>query len=263
MPMKKPLIAVTTNTGIIANSIIQAQKAFIVSHACVDIISSYGGCPVLLPNTICVDDLAEIFKFIDGLFLIGGPDIHPQFYQQKLKIKYSEKIKSFGKLYHRSIILQPDVQRDALEIALYKKAIKKHLPILGICRGMQLINVAEGGTLNQEISKNSALTHAIKSEGFTRYHQIKIMPNTLISKLFGVNEYFTSSFHHQGIHRLGNNLIASAVSKDGIIEIIESARRENFVVGIQGHPEHTRKKLDKYELIFEAFMQRAYKKQKY
>jgi putative glutamine amidotransferase len=121
---------------------------------------------------------------------------------------------------------------------------------------MQLINVAEGGTLFEELAESS-ISHYIDPDGWINYHSISIVPNTLSSKLLGVNSYFVSSIHHQGVEKIGNNLKISAFAEDGVIEIIEHEDEARFIIGFQGHVEKIRKNQSAYDSIFKAFFERS------
>jgi len=220
----------------------------------INIISDYECIPLLIPQIDNNDLLSEVIDKLDGLLLIGGQDISPSFYGQDCKVIYSSK--NIGEPYLRNEILKPNQNRDQKEISLYKLAKSKQIPILGICRGMQLINVAEGGTLHQEIDMKK-INHFVESDGWINYHSIEIVKESYIHKLLGCTDYFTSSVHHQAIDSLGDNLCISAIAQDGLIELIESKNESQFIIGIQGHPEQTRKNLNKYESIFKEFINRS------
>ncbi len=252
--MNGPIIGITTNSLKISLNFSQTQKVVLVAHFYIDPIIKEGGIPILIPNTIPEGSISKLIDKLDGILLIGGQDVDSRSYGQKRKINYSKNVDSIGTPYERPIAFQPDFQRDQLEIALYKEAKKRCIPIFGICRGMQIINVAEGGSLIQEVDENSIVRHWIDEDGYIHHHTVDILEGSLMYEIFRENEYCTSSAHHQAIDQLGRNLIASGVAKDGIVEFIESANKDQFIIGIQGHPEKTMKNFDKYTNIFKKFI---------
>ncbi|MFA6119343.1 MAG: gamma-glutamyl-gamma-aminobutyrate hydrolase family protein [Parachlamydiales bacterium] len=255
---KKPIIGIPVPLLTTSTFFNGHKKSLILTNSYVDWMIEMGCIPLFIPITIDLNDVSFFADKLDGLLLPGGQDIDPSFYREKQKVEYSDNIKSFGSMFHRPLSLAPDSKRDLIEINLYNLAKKNKLPILGICRGLQLINVAEGGTLHQEIP-TATISHSAEDDGLTPYHEISIEKSSQCYKLLGVEKYFTSSMHHQAINQLGSDLSASSKAIDGIIEIIESKNTENFIFGIQGHPEITRKNLSLYNRIFLKFVEHAKK----
>ena len=147
---------------------------------------------------------------LDGLLLTGGADINPARYGQPLHPKAQK----------------PEDARDELEAALLGEALKADLPVLAICRGMQLFNVVHGGTLIQHLETG-------------RHHEehgMRILPETRLAAIAGAGEHSVNSRHHQAVDRVGANLIVSARAEDGIVEAIERTDRR-FAVAVQWHPE--------------------------
>ena len=258
---KKPVIGIPISLVTTTTIFNGCKKSLALTNSYVDWIIEMGGIPFFIPITIDLIDVAFFIEKIDGLLLTGGQDIDPLIYGEKQKIEYSENIKFVGSLFHRPLPLAPDSKRDQVEISLYHLAKKNKIPILGICRGMQLINVVEGGTLHQETPKTT-ISHYIEDEGLTPYHEISIEKSSQCYKLMGVDKYFSSSIHHQSIDKLGTGLFASSKAIDGIIEIIENKDTENFIFGIQGHPEITRKNLPLYDKIFLQFIEKTKKNER-
>lgn len=208
-------------------------------------ISNAGGIPILLPHeSLFLENYLEI---IDGLLIPGGPyDIDPLLFGEVER--------------HESVSINPG--RTNFELALLKKALTLDLPVLGICGGHQLINVAFGGTLIQHIphSLKSALAH--KKLHHELAHSISIIPKTHLSDILAdilctSPSIEVNSVHHQAINHLGEGLVLSALTSDGIIEAIESLNH-SFVMGVQWHPEFMLCAADLK--IFEAFIHAAYKK---
>jgi len=175
---------------------------------------------------IGLDSISKALKQIDGLLLSGGPDLHPKYY---------------GKPDYEHLC-SIDSKRDSLEIELIKSAIKKKIPIFGICRGLQVLNVALGGTLIADIPTQykTDLVHQDKNS-YEVYHNIEITDSKVYKKIFGYlpTNLEVNSNHHQAIDKLSKKLIAIAKSRDGIIEMFTWKRQKNnsFLIAVQWHPE--------------------------
>jgi putative glutamine amidotransferase len=166
------------------------------------------------------DDIREC----SSLLLTGGADIFPEFYADW------EDGKS------RSEYIP---ERDGFEFKLLDYALEKKMPVLGICRGMQLINCKLNGSLLNDIETIRGANHRKIDDITDRYHEVNIKENSLLKEIIGQDKGIINSSHHQGIDRLGEGLLVSARSEDGIIEGIERENKENssFFLGIQWHPE--------------------------
>jgi putative glutamine amidotransferase len=178
---------------------------------------------MLPPDPALTADPSEALDLIDGLMLVGGADIDPSSYGQS---PHSETIGSVP-------------ERDAFEISVVRGAIERDLPVLGICRGMQLINVALGGTLYQHLPESHG--HGEHRRVIGSFdgadHYVDLHEGTLAARAAGESHHPTKSHHHQGVDRLGDSLSISGVCAfDGLIEAIELADA-NFVLGVQWHPE--------------------------
>ena len=180
---------------------------------------------------------------INGLLLPGGGDIHPANFNQEWhpKIKYV------------------DEDRDDLELTLFEQAYNKDIPIFGICRGIQIMSVAMGGDLYQDIDSvypSQALTHPAENKKDSK-HNIEIVPGSKLGSIIGEKVVEVNSAHHQAVNEIGDGFVVTARSSDGIIEAIENPSKD-FVLGVQYHPErmigspefkeHRRK-------LFEGFIQ--------
>ena len=203
-------------------------------------VEETGGAPVVLSP---VDDPSKtapsILDRIDGLLLTGsGPDIDPALYGERRRFPF-RKMSS---------------KRSDFEIALVRRAIRKGIPILGICGGMQILNVAGGGSLYQDIPKqvSNALPH---QQGKKRCHFIQIEKGTLLSRLLKRTRLKVNSAHHQGVKRAAPGYVVNAVAEDGVIEGIEAAGYP-FVLGVQWHPEYLHAE-DQSRDIFKAFLKMA------
>ena len=184
-------------------------------------VQEAGGVAVVLPAHGFADDTAALVDRLDGLIFSGGPDIDPAVY---------------GALPHPQ--LGPDVDRvsDEYELALLTAAAERGLPVLGICRGMQALNVSRGGTLHQHLPDRSTLEHNQGYASFEPAHHAMVAIGSLLHRLAGKAELEVNSFHHQAVDRLGQGLEVCAVAPDATVEAVwdPSAR---FCLGVQWHPE--------------------------
>lgn len=254
-----PFIGITTNEIVQASPSGGPRTITMLPHPFLALATDHGGCPVLISSRTAAADVPRLVEMLDGLILIGGPDVDPASYGQDKKVEYLDSIQGFGTRFRRSASNRPNRQRDDFEIALYREARARQIPVLGICRGLQIINVAEGGTLHQELP-DTTLRHYFEDDGWVSHHEITIEAGTVAHELLGTSTYYTSSLHHQGIDQLAPGLRASAVAPDGLIEIIEARDPGGFVFATHGHIELTRNNLPRYERVLEAFVQHARKR---
>ncbi len=203
-----------------------------------------GALPFMAPNL--EPSLAkEYIDMADGLLLIGGVDVNPI---------------QFGQSPHQDLGFV-DEERDFFELELYKLAKAKGLPIFGICRGIQVINIAEGGSLHQHLpAVDNTIQHRQKNAGGSPFHMLRLEPNSLLANKYNSLSLKTNSYHHQAIDKLADNLKAVAWSEDGIVEAIES-KDDNFVFGVQWHPEASAPNylghLEPFEIFIDAVRENA------
>jgi len=163
------------------------------------------------------------FDACDGFVLTGGVDLHPQFYQNT-RVDYP----------HTTVFNE---SRDLFERQVFDFACQQNKPVLAICRGLQLINVALGGTLIQDLQENGFENHRKGPEG-DREHKIEVKPGTLLAKISGTLSGFVNSAHHQGLDQIADELKVSAYSEDGVVEAIEyKDANKPFLLAVQWHPE--------------------------
>jgi putative glutamine amidotransferase len=209
-------------------------------------IEKAGGLPVLLPNLRDLKLIDHLLRLIDGLIISGGYDVHPKYYD-------SSKV-------HKSVKLTPD--RDKFELALVKKARGKKIPVLGICRGHQLINVAFGGTLYQDLSLSKGKTFDHKSGRILDYqkkHQVIIKKGSKLFSILGKKEIEVNTSHHQIIKDVAPGFVATAWSnEDGVIEGLES-QKDRYLLSVQWHPEVNFENKNS-KLLFESLIRSAIKK---
>lgn len=197
-----------------------------------------GGLPIILPSLLTDDDTKLSLQRLDGLLLSGGEDLNPLYFDED---PHS----------HLGVVTP---RRDAFEISLVKHALKMNLPILGICRGMQILNVAVGGSMYQDLYKQrqqTSIQHSQKAPTDHASHFVHVKEGSLLRKLIGAEKILVNSFHHQAVKVVPEPLIISARANDGVIEAIES-RTASFVIGVQWHPEELNEQ--HAAKLFEQFM---------
>lgn len=203
-----------------------------------------GGTPILLSPVSTSQQVDEILSCLRGILLTGGDDVDPTFY---------------GSSRVPEETLETSPERDAFELLLIRKAYERNLPVFGICRGMQIMNVALGGTLHQDIKTAgiSTLEHMQKTP-YTNYcHTVTIETRSELARITDYvqgEEYPVNSIHHQAIDAVSDALRISAFSHDGIIEGLEGSEK-TFFMGVQWHPEFLKHDV----CLFEAFCKAACK----
>lgn len=210
----------------------------------IEIIESCGGTVLLIPAGISEASLDYYLSQLSGVLLSGGQDIYPP----NFGMEAHEKSGPF------------DVDRDDIEIKVLKYAIEKKLPILGICRGAQLINAYLGGEIYQHLDDEGFINHAQWKipEKFRHVHQVIIEEDSLLFD-YGMKNWLVNTGHHQGIKTLGESLKVSAKAPDGLIEAFES-QSERFLLGVQWHPEVLQSKGKHHSFVFRKFLEACYEK---
>ncbi|MFN3427873.1 MAG: gamma-glutamyl-gamma-aminobutyrate hydrolase family protein [Candidatus Thermochlorobacter sp.] len=181
------------------------------------------------PTDVLLKQNLDALNHLDAIVFTGGEDVEP---------KRFGVILSPEELSYFDIVSEPE--RDEIEWALAEASLERRLPIFGICRGMQLINVVMGGTLYLDIDKQgaSAQTHKKFDAEHSRYHAVTLEKNSLLYELIGeTHTDFVGSRHHQGVEKIGHGLKPVAYSPDGIIEALESSAPEQTILLVQWHPE--------------------------
>lgn len=206
-----------------------------------------GAVPIVLPATSDLAHIRRLVQACDGFLIPGGQDIAPE--------RYGARRESHT---HRSA-----TARDSMEQALVKAALEAHKPILGICRGMQSLNVALGGTLHQDIQakiSKTALQHVQRRPFDLPAHMVDVVGGTKLAKVVGAPHLGVNTLHHQSVAKLGEGLVVNAVScDDGVIEGVEMPA-EQFVIGVQWHPEHMWRTRPHSKRLFKAFVEAAAKR---
>jgi putative glutamine amidotransferase len=202
-----------------------------------------GGVPILLPNAEDISQVEPLFELLDGLMLTGGGDLHPSQFGQEPHPKLGETTQA----------------RDNLELAAFRFMYEHQKPILGICRGLQVINVALGGTLHQDLSclPFSTLKHTDSDQSGRVFHNVSITDGSRLHSIVGANTIETNSSHHQVVDKLGQGLTATAFAPDGVLEAFEHSDY-NFLISVQWHPERITDR-DHSKKLFQAFADTAKK----
>ncbi len=232
-PSMKPRIAITLEPSV-KNGRALSDLAY---AQCVE---EAGGIPFHLPPLSSPGFIPEALSMMDGLVLSGGADIHPSYYR--------EEISSPG-------VLSPD-QRTAFDLALVQGAMKANKSILAICHGMQILNIAQGGTLYQDIRTqiSGAIEHRGKKDSIPASHGVTVEGGSKLGEMMGgMLQFEICSTHHQAVKNLGRNLKVVARAPDGVVEGIELPGRPKWV-GVQWHPEKSPQS-EATRRLFRAFVE--------
>ncbi len=240
-PPRRPSIAITPDWTEATSSVLFPHYELKVTYA--EAVLRAGGLPFVLPY---VDDPTCVEAYLDrvsGVVITGGAfDIPPQ---------------AYGETAREGMGVTKE-GRTAFETALMRAALKRNMPVLGICGGMQLLNVVQGGTLYQDIGREmpEAREHEQKHDRAQPQHPVDVREGSLLSEAVGKGQLMVNSTHHQAVKTPGNQLLTSAVSPDGVIEAIESSAHA-FAVGVQWHPEYLLNSLPVHGGLYKIFIHKA------
>lgn len=231
----KPIIGVTVD--------VQDEENYTLRNSYTKAIQAAGGIPLIIPTGL-EDDVLQVAQRIDGLLLTSGGDIDPDCYEE-------EPHQNLGAVFPN---------RDSNEIILTKQMLELNKPILGISRGMQLLNVVFGGNIFQDIKSISTkphMQHMQQSPRSHTTHYVDIREDSHLKKLANHERLKVNSFHHQAVKHVPKSLKITATTTDGIIEAIES-KFHRFVIGVQWNPEELASKGDlPSRRIFSKFIEKA------
>ena len=214
-----------------------------LNSAYVRALESAGIVPLIVPPLSSEGAAREILARVDGVVLTGGEDVEPSRYGQ-------ERLEQCG---------ASNSGRDATEISLVRAAHELRRPLLAICRGPQLLNVALGGTLYQDIPSQveGALDHNARDERASRVHPVAVEPGSRIAEAVQATSLSVNSLHHQSVRDVAPPLRVTAVAPDGVVEGIESVDDDWWVIGVQWHPEEMTDSPEQWDRgIFRAFADR-------
>ena len=209
-----------------------------------------GGLPLIVPLTVSPEIISDLVSRCDGLLLTGGEDIQPGLYCRDLP-----------KPVARTVSPTPDGgARDLREVLLINEVFRQSKPLLAICRGHQLLNVALGGTLFADLpsQRPDSLNHRRMDKRSDPVHEVRLTPGSLLSKITAAQKLSVNSTHHQAVDRVAAPLRASACSPDGIVEGLElkpGAASIPFLLSVQFHPERLADRFPEHAAIFRAFTQ--------
>jgi putative glutamine amidotransferase len=211
-----------------------------LTAAYVTALENAGLVPLIVPPLTSADAASAVLDSVAGLVLTGGEDVDPARYGEKRH----EKVRNVNPT------------RDAAEVALIKEAKDRGTPVLAICRGIQILNVALGGTLVQDISSQckTIIEHDDEGPRDSRSHEISVEPDSLIAKAIGTEHLTVNSFHHQSVKSVAEGMRVTARSPDGVIEGIESTEKDWWVMAVQWHPEEMTDAAEPWDRgLFKAF----------
>jgi putative glutamine amidotransferase len=247
--MYKPLIGLTPSHDTTTNDI-SMRPTYLQA------ITAAGGIPMVLPLEPEAGDLAQIVEVLDGFLFTGGPDVHPFLFGEETQIHCGN--------------VSP--KRDSLELSLLPLVMKAQKPILGICRGIQMLNIGLGGTIYQDIPSQFApssgniqnasgtckacfpLAHRQPFPHEIPSHTVTILPGTKMADICQKSAISVNSMHHQAVRDLASGCIASAVASDGLVEALEMPDYP-FLVGVQWHPEYLWKQDPAAASLFQHFIE--------
>ncbi len=238
-PSRRPRIGLSSGRG--GMPVTEGKLlAHYVGRAYVRAVVRAGGTPLVLPS---VDEQVTVvaesaLDLIDGLVLPGGCDLSPDLYGGD-----------------PAAALDADPVRDAFELALLQGARERGVPVLGICRGMELINVAYGGTLRDGVTHPAASDVHVDELGTVRVHEVDVVPNTLAHEVFGRTRVEATCVHHQAPDLIGRGLEASIVADDGAVEAVED--RDARVLGVIWHPELGLDRTPTHQLVYDWVVEQA------
>lgn len=205
-------------------------------------IMAAGGLPIMLPLTDNDADLTAFVDLCDGFLFTGGQDVAPAIYGETVRFDNVGGCKD----------------RDAMELILLPKILEADKPLLGICRGLQFMNAALGGTLYQDLprEKEDVLPHAQKPPYHVPLHNVQLIPGSPLQQLLGKEELGVNSYHHQAIRVLSPQLQPMAISPDGLIEAVYMPNKK-FVWAVQWHPEFAYHVMADHQKIVDALVESA------
>ena len=230
---RRPLIGITPG-------LTQDEDSMTISVDTTDAILKAGGVPMILPLTSDETQLHSMLFAVDGVLFSGGGDVNPLY---------------FGEFQHMACgTVSP--RRDEMELPLARMAYEMKKPTLGICRGCQVMNIALGGDVWQDLPSECPdikILHRQKNPGRTPSHPVTLTPDSLTARITGKSSLMVNSFHHQAIRKVAHGLMVNATAPDGVIEGAEAADLP-FFLGVQWHPERLWRNDPDALKIFEAFV---------
>src|ERR1035438_2911373 len=246
---KRPLVLVSANVEKRGGEF--GDLSISLSETYQQALMSCGAIPIALPATVSREVIAECVSRCDGVLLTGGEDVDPRLYGNGLPPRL-----------RGTVTVTPDGgARDLRELVLIDEVFRQRKPLLGICRGHQILNVALGGTLVADIlgQRSRAENHRRMDQRSEIVHGVGLTPGSMLAKITGRQRLGVNSTHHQAVARVAAPLKVAAVSSDGIVEGLElrpgAAKMLPFLLSVQFHPERLADRYPEHQAIFRAFAQ--------
>lgn len=234
--MNRPIIGISGSRS-------KEERHLFIRENYMESVLRAGGLPVLLPHFADEETARAVLGTLDGLLLAGGGDVRPSCYGE-------QTLPACG---------EPDDQRDQFELLMIRGALELGMPIFGICRGIQILTVAMGGTLYQDIESQlgiEKLRHSQEPPYGEPVHTVRFERGSLFARLTGAQEMRTNSMHHQCVREPGKRLVVEGLSEDGIVEAVRAADSED-VFAVQFHPEYLSDHSEQAARLFEHLVARA------
>jgi putative glutamine amidotransferase len=243
--MTRPVIGITSSQ-LVESASHGVFTRHMITKDYSDAVMAAGGLPIILP--FYVDIAEDVFALVDGIILSGGSDLNPAL---------------FGETDIHPETYEIIPARDESELALARMAIERDKPLLGICRGIQVMNVALGGSLYQDVPSQFSDTVAHRQQKHEISadqpgHSVTVAPGSILEETYGSGSLPVNSFHHQAVNEVAPGMIATGWSEDGLIEAIEYAAAA-FALGVQWHPELMFKKSALHLAPFAALVEASRK----
>jgi putative glutamine amidotransferase len=241
----RPLILITASTQ--RRGVEFSDASLSLSYCYHQAIQAAGGLSWVLPIPLSAQEIDECVRRCDGVLLTGGDDVQPELYGARLRPQL------------RRTISAPDPQRDLLEFKLIDAVFRRHKPLLAICRGQQVLNVALGGSLLVDIATQTpgALNHSQPERKDELVHEVRLAPSSLLARIAGGAKLKVNSSHHQAVERVARLFRVSATSADGIVEGLElnpaHAMALPYLLGVQFHPERLWRQFPAFLDLFRSF----------
>lgn len=241
----KPVIGISGNILINKGNTFSGYRRSYVNQDYVEAILRAGGIPFIIPFNEDLESIREMVEHVDGVILSGGHDVNPYNYGEDPLLKIGEVFP----------------ERDVFDMEIYKTAVKFNKPVFGICRGFQIINVVNGGSLYQDLSYADfvKLKHDQQDNPSQATHFVKFEEGTFLRDILG-EESKVNSFHHQILKDVAPGFKVVAKSPDGVVESIQKITEDCFVVGVQWHPEMLSVKYEDSQKAFDEFVKEVEKR---